>query len=899
MINAKSLLIRSTVVISLILAISVAPALLLKYQLKQQLIQLGAEQVEIQSVYLNPWSGYAEIKGLSATATGQPPLKVGLLQTELRYRSLWNQRIEITQLQLGQIELHLQQQGQRWQLGPLLLPAPVATAETSTDDRQPSEWRAGLQGFELQNITTSFSNSQMQHQFVIDQAQLQRLHQWTPEQQTQFNLQGRLNGSAFAISTQGTPLSNHPSIELEIKLQALPLAALTKPWLDGLQGALSTDLTLQLAQLDNGLKLTQNGSLRLDDFALVEDGIKLSSSQIGWEGRIEARHVGQQQPHLISDGVLQLQRIDFKHPEIALHEQRLELNGRLEADSQQLDFSGGLRIQPLQITRQQLRIETHSGQWQGALGFNLGSAAITSFSGDANLKELLVTDQNGDALIALKQFDIKQMQLPQPTQLDAASVVLQQLVLGHEQPLLSLEQLQITDISGSNQRTRIGKIHPGAINARLDLDQNFSPYRWLAWLEQFGGSVAANETSPEEPAVEQEPAPEPEQLASNEPAPYRFKLDEFALQKPALIQISEPSAASPKQGRPYQATLDTLRLTQIDTTSDRASPFALKARAHRFGTIELDGDYALFAATPSGQWQGKIAGMELTPFSPLMNSQTGYQIDSGKLKLKTQGKIKTGLVDSSNQVEINNFIVSQAKKGATDEFDAKLGMPLKMALSLLTDSDDNVALELPISGKLSDPQFGIQSVLNTLIAKVTREAAVGYLTLTLQPYGALIGLTRLAVDAIEGSAINLEPVYFEPGSAELTPQGIDYLSKIATLLSERNSLRLKLCGQSVSADSAWLLTQRPQTAMPQASASAALAAPPLQPQPLQSQPLQSQPLQLSDTEQALLVQLAEERGFAVKEQLLTAHKINDDQLFNCRATVDALSESRPRVKIGL
>jgi len=111
------------------------------------------------------------------------------------------------------------------------------------------------------------------------------------------------------------------------------------------------------------------------------------------------------------------------------------------------------------------------------------------------------------------------------------------------------------------------------------------------------------------------------------------------------------------------------------------------------------------------------------------------------------------------------------------------------------------------------------------------------------------------------------------------------------MLNERKGLRLKLCGRSVAADKDWLLAQRPAPAIAPTLASAAVTSSAAQP----ALPLE---LPLSESEQDALLEMAEERGFSVKSQLLQL-AVQDDQLFSCTASVDSLDEGRPLVRIGL
>ena len=953
MIKRKSLII-SVASATLLLIISFAPALIGSYQIKQQLQQMGAEQVELQSLYLNPWTGYLKLEGLHASSIDQPPLTIGRFETQVSYRALWSKRLQITLLNLADTQLHLRQQAQLWQIGPLLLPPP--TEEQS--EQPPTEWRWGLDSYQISNLSASLTTPTMSHRLRIDDSALQLLKQWTPQQHTEISLHGALNDSPLSLDTRGTPLASLPRLELELKLQQLDIAPLAAPWVEGLAGSLSTDLILQLEQLDNGFRLSQSGNLTLDSFGYQSASLAASSAQISWQGsaeqlledsqltlanadsslnidrlelqqeqlklkedaialtgqlkaealqhfsfdgnlttvqgqlqldtlelsnkgrswqgKVDAQLDDQGLQQLITDGALRLQQLQLKQPGLALNEQQIALDGRLETDLKQLQFDGQLATQPSTIAYQHLQIDNQSRLWQGMLELDLASTALTSLSGDIEIGKLQVRHQDGEGLLRFDQLQLSQLGSPTPNHVALAALELDQFQLGEKQPLLKLDRLTINQLKAGASATRIGQIHPNKLHAFVDLDESKQPYRWNSWLAKLTGDQADPVTT--------DVSPQQEVTAAQQQPPYPFALGQFKLLQPAQIELTERSLKTNKPGKPVKLTLSTLKFEQIDSRSDQVSPFELKAQANRYGDINLKGDYALFAQDPDAQWQAQVTKLSLPPFSRLMRAQTGYQIQSGKLALNSDGSIKKGHVDSSNHLTINNFVVEPASKGATDEFDGRMGMPLGTAVSLLTDSDDNVELDLPVTGELSDPEFGVQSVVNIVMAKVAREAAMGYLTVTLQPYGALLSLGRMAANAVEGSAINLDPVYFEPGSAALTPQGTDYLNKIAGMLNERKGLRLKLCGQSVAADHQWLLFQQAQpTSAGSVSAAAASTA----------------PIPLTDLEREQLLQLAEDRGFAVKEHLIAQLKVDDGQLFSCLAKVDENFEGQPQVRLGL
>ncbi|RDE18210.1 DUF748 domain-containing protein [Motiliproteus coralliicola] len=952
--NRKPLWIGS-IMVALLLCISFVPALVLKLQLKQQLKQLGAEQVGLASAYLNPWTGYLEIMGLSAKSAGQPELKVGRFEAQISYAALWEQRLQLTRLSLADAAFHLRQQGSETRLGPLTLPK---AAEEESDSSESTDWRWGLNGFQFDRLQASYQNPQFSQRLQIDQAILKLLYQWTPDKRTELTVKGKLNGSPISIDTRGTPLAQRPQLEFDVRLNRLDLAPLSAPWVPGLEGLVSTDLSITVEQLQDGFKLQQKGSLQLDSFAYQAEGLKTRSPQIswkgsaaqqlekgnlrgvqsdnelqlqqldleladagltlkeqaismnakidldgtqkllfdgslnteaaeinlpdlqlqnqsrGWRGQVDVALNDQGLQQLTTDGSLELQQLQLTQPQLQVHEQQITLTGKLETDLKQLLFNGLLETAPAQINHQQLQISNQSRRWQGDLALDLDNQQLSKLSGDLALGPIALQHQDGSKLVRLEQFSLQGLKTPAPNALASDRLQLKQLQLGDNQPLLTLDQLTITELAGSEQSAKLGQIEPGALVTRVDLNAERQPYRWLEWMAKL------------QPEADTKAAPAKDEKApAQQQPPFPFELAQLTLQHPATILVSEYSPRLKAQSKPVQLTVSELSLAKLNTRSDQSSPFRLKAKANRFGEIELDGNYSLFAEKPNAQWQSNIKGMSLPPFSRFMNQATGYEFESGKLGLTSQGKINQGLLDSTTHLSINNLSVEPASQNATQEFDGQLGMPLGVAVALLTDDEDNVELDLPVKGSLDDPQFGIQSVINIVMAKVAKEAAMGYLSASLQPYGALLSLGRMALDAVEGSAINLDPVYFEPGSNQLTAVGEDYLTKIGGMLKERKGLRLKLCGLSVAADLDWLMQQRPKaTTTLTASASAASTSAPLTPTP---------------EELAQLQDLAEERGVTVKSYLIEDLQANDEQLFSCLAKVDPSLQLKPQVRMGL
>ena len=119
-------------------------------------------------------------------------------------------------------------------------------------------------------------------------------------------------------------------------------------------------------------------------------------------------------------------------------------------------------------------------------------------------------------------------------------------------------------------------------------------------------------------------------------------------------------------------------------------------------------------------WQGNLNGldnhdltlmlsnMKLSDFSPYVLQMFGYPIENGTLSFRSQNKIIDGNLTGLNKLQIASPVVGDKRKELHPQYG---NIPLKLGLYLLTDKDNNVSIDLPISGNLNDPQFSYRKAL--------------------------------------------------------------------------------------------------------------------------------------------------------------------------------------------
>ena len=168
-------------------------------------------------------------------------------------------------------------------------------------------------------------------------------------------------------------------------------------------------------------------------------------------------------------------------------------------------------------------------------------------------------------------------------------------------------------------------------------------------------------------------------------------------------------------------------------------------------------------------------GVDLSPLGPYAGKYLGYGIQKGKLDLDLHYKVENRTLASTNLVKMNQFTLGDETKSP----DATK-LPVRLALALLRDPNGVILLDLPVEGKLDDPEFRIgKVVIRTLVNIVTK--------LVTSPFSALAALAG-------GDNADLSLVDFAPGTSELLPDSQQRFTMLAKSLGQRPALGLELEG---------------------------------------------------------------------------------------------------------
>ena len=323
----------------------------------------------------------------------------------------------------------------------------------------------------------------------------------------------------------------------------------------------------------------------------------------------------------------------------------------------------------------------------------------------------------------------------------------------------------------------------------------------------------------------------------------------------------------------------TLRLGRVDVDNldlsrpDATTRIAVEGGIGEYTTLAVNGTVAPQARPVRLDLEGQVRELDLPPLSPYAQKELGYRITRGHMGADAKLTVDKGKLDGKNRLTFRNLTVEPAANSKTQELVAQLKMPLGQALNMLRDKQNNIEMELPVSGDITKPKFDFGDAIQQALGKTVRFAAVSYLKHALQPYGTLITMVEWAGKAADYvGAVRLDPIGFPAGDAVLDDKARDYIDHIAKLMDERPELRMNLCGHAVPADRKALTPRSGGEKEDDAEKRAAAV------------------------DEQTLLDLARRRAEKVKQRLVKRHGITAERVFICQPEFRKDQDAKPQVE---
>ena len=133
-----------------------------------------------------------------------------------------------------------------------------------------------------------------------------------------------------------------------------------------------------------------------------------------------------------------------------------------------------------------------------------------------------------------------------------------------------------------------------------------------------------------------------------------------------------------------------------------------------------------------------------------------------------------------------------------DSLNDQTTIPFSVALAMLKDSDGNVKLDLPLSGDINSPSFGMSGFLTLLIKQATIIGAREYLAQVLIPYAGLVTVVMVADKHM--LKLEIRNLDYVPTSVDVPTDDETFLIEFVALMKDKSDLQVSLCGVSSATD---------------------------------------------------------------------------------------------------
>ena len=163
--------------------------------------------------------------------------------------------------------------------------------------------------------------------------------------------------------------------------------------------------------------------------------------------------------------------------------------------------------------------------------------------------------------------------------------------------------------------------------------------------------------------------------------------------------------------------------------------------------------------------------------------------------MTTKGSFgKGGTYKADSKITLHDLDIGG--QGGESVFQEQFGIPLSMALALLTDVDGNIILDLPVAADEEGTKVGIA----TVVAGVLRRAIVNALASPLKLFGAV-----MQGDKVQSLAPPI--IQFRVGRDEFAADGAERAKQLGAFLSSRPSVHVQLATAPTTGDARWLREQ--------------------------------------------------------------------------------------------
>jgi hypothetical protein len=298
-------------------------------------------------------------------------------------------------------------------------------------------------------------------------------------------------------------------------------------------------------------------------------------------------------------------------------------------------------------------------------------------------------------------------------------------------------------------------------------------------LPGSGGAPPAAETSPS--TTPPPAAPPPAEGAPPAASPVTAEIAQLELTG-GLVDFSDRTVQPAYRGKVSSLDLRAKNLAYPENTFDTIN---LSLRAPGGAPVKVDGVREKGAV----RIKSRIDNLPLAQFNSYVKTAAGYSISRGAATFGSTVSWTGKKYQSDNRLTLQGFTLAGAEGDSL--FRQNFGVPLTLALSLLTDVSGKISLGVPLSG---DRETGASIKLGAIVSEALAHAIVNAVASPLK----LIGAVSMSGDKV--GAIAPDPVGFIPGLPEIADDEWWRVEQLANFMPAVPTLKVSLAGMAGPAD---------------------------------------------------------------------------------------------------
>jgi len=348
-----------------------------------------------------------------------------------------------------------------------------------------------------------------------------------------------------------------------------------------------------------------------------------------------------------------------------------------------------------------------------------------------------------------------------------------------------------------------------------------------------------------------EAKPETKKVASKKEDELKFSVKNFSL-KNGEVDFSDASLFMP-----FATTISKLNGKLTDIDKKRPSSGEFQGVVGKNGFAQITAKLFPFELKQNTDIKLDFKNIDLVNVTPYSGQFVGYKIKKGKLNLNLNYSVTDSKLNGSNFINFDSLTLGEK----VDSKDA-VNLPLSLAISILSDQNNQINIDLPVEGNLDDPDFKYGGVIWAAVKKL-------FADITLAPF-------RFLGNALGLGSKDLSSIDFLAGSSELISSEVPKIADFIKLTGSKPKMKLSITPTYSKLDESFYKNKKLDQKINQIIASSGKdyiavlneLVPNLKDR--NEKALREEALKGIEVDKAKLIELANERANAVKEALIKA-----------------------------